>query len=139
MDAISALDVAGGILTITEFSVELLSTSNSSKVLSSVDENATTSIIEDLRKLWLSLSGKRDVLQQRLPKSLSPLLEDELALLELGSSSLKDSGVLLEVIESNSDKSPGTWARSEVAERFSIGNLNLVSQPLTRHVTFILE
>lgn len=98
MDAISALGVAGNILTVTELSAELLSASDASKVSSSLEEKDETSVLENFRKLRPGLSKKRASLQQRFPASPSPPLKHELALLELASSFLEDSGMLLEDI-----------------------------------------
>lgn len=80
MDAISALGVASDILAVTEFSVELLSAFDTSKVSSSLEEKDETSVLENFKKLRLALSNKRALLQQRLPTSPSPLLKDEMAL-----------------------------------------------------------
>lgn len=148
MDAISALGVAGGILTVTEFSVELLSASDASKVSSSPEEKDETSVLENFRKLRLALSNKLDLLQQRLPTSPSTPLKDELALLELASS-LEDSEVLLEAIGSIPKVFLGhrsqpweadtrAWVESKLAGRFNLEKVKLLSHALTRHASSIL-
>jgi hypothetical protein len=152
MDAISALGVAGDILTVTEFSVQLLSASDVSKVSSALEEKDETSVIEDFGKLRLSLSNKRASLQQRLLTGPSPPLKDELALLELASSSLENSGVLLDAIGNihvpksfpgNSPQSWKTdkkaWVNSKLKGRFSIENVKALSHIVTRHASSILR
>lgn len=150
MDAISALGVASDILAVTEFSVELLSAFDTSKVSSSLEEKDETSVLENFKKLRLALSNKRDLLQQRLPTSPSPPLKDEQALLELASSSLEDSGVLLEALGSISEEFPGhrsqsretdtrTWVESKLAGRFSPEKVKRLSHALTRLASSILR
>ena len=147
---ISALGVAGDILTVTEFSVELLSASDASKVSSSLEEKDETSVLGNFRKLRLALSNKRASLQQRLPTTPSPPLKDELALLELASSCLEDSGVLLEAIGSIPKDFPGNrsqswetdtraWVGSKLAGRFSLEKAKRLSHAVTRHASSILR
>ncbi|KAI1420713.1 hypothetical protein F5Y12DRAFT_93360 [Xylaria sp. FL1777] len=150
MDAISALDVASDILTVTEFSVELLSTANSSKVSSSLEKEDKTSIYRKLGNLELALSKKHALLQKRLPTSPSPPLKDELALLELASSSLEDSRVLREAIGSIptgslGDRSQlwetdtGTLVGPKLAGRLSPEKVKRLSHAVTRHAISILS
>ncbi|GAW17703.1 hypothetical protein ANO14919_071680 [Xylariales sp. No.14919] len=150
MDAISALGVAADILTITGFGVELLSASDAFKVSSSVEEQDEVSIVEHFRKFELALSNRRTTLQQRLPTSLSPLMKDELTLLELAYSSLEDSGVLLDAIGSILKDFPGNrpqswetdtraWIRSKLAGRFSPEKVKELSYAVTLHASSILN
>ncbi|KAI1410424.1 hypothetical protein F5Y13DRAFT_181356 [Hypoxylon sp. FL1857] len=150
MDAISALGVAGDILAITEFSIELLSASDAPKTSSSLEEKDEASVTEKLGNLRLALSKKCASLQQRLPTSPSPLLKDELALLELTSSSLEDSELLLEGIGSipkdvSGDRSRswgkdrGAWLGSKLAGRFSPEEVRQLSHTVTRLASSILS
>lgn len=150
MDTITALGVASDILTITEFSVQLLSTSNAIKISSTTEEKGENSALEDYRKLRLALSNKHASLQRRLLASLSPPLKDELALLELASSSLENSEVLLEAIGNvpkdfrgnrlQSRKTDATTCvGSKLGGRFSQENVKRLSHVVTRHTSSILR
>lgn len=149
MDAISALGVAGDILTITEFSTALLSAIEVSKVASSLEGKDEASVPDDLRKSMLALSDTCASLRRRLPTSLSPPLKHEPALLELASSCLEDSRVLLEAIESapkdfrrngqSWDKTLRAWEGSKLAGRFSLEKLDQRAQAITRHASSILR
>lgn len=146
MDVITALGVASDILTIAEFSVRLLST----KVSSTIEKKDENSALEDYRKLKLALSNKQASLQRRLLASPSPPLKDELALLELASSSLEDSEVLLETIGNIPKDAPGnrlssrktdatTYVESKLGGRFSPENVKRLSHVITRHASSILR
>ncbi|KAI1452404.1 hypothetical protein F4805DRAFT_447635 [Annulohypoxylon moriforme] len=150
MDASLALGVAGDILTVIESSAELLSTSDASKVSSWFQEEDEASVLENYRKLRLALSEKRDLLQQQLPTSPSPPTENELVLLELASSSLEDSSVLLETIESipkdflrnrshSWEAETRAWVVSKLAGRFSLEKVDRLSHAVTRHTSSILS
>ncbi|KAH8163760.1 hypothetical protein CIB48_g4498 [Xylaria polymorpha] len=89
-------------------------------------------------------------LQQRLPTSPSLPLADELALLELASSSLENSGVLLEAIRTISTGFPGdgsqtwetdteNWVKYKLAGRFSLEKVKRLSHALTHHAISILS
>lgn len=149
MDAISALTVAGDILAVTDFSVELLSASDLSKV-SLPEERGETSALENLEKLRQALSKKLASLEQRLSASPSPPLKDELALLELAFSSLEDSGVLLEAIRSipkdfpenrshSSERDTRDWVISRLAGKFGPEKVKQLSQAVTSHASSILR
>ncbi|KAI1735045.1 hypothetical protein F4680DRAFT_313991 [Xylaria scruposa] len=150
MDAISALDVAGGILAVTEFSVNLLSASDTPKVSSLLEEQDEVSTLEKFTDLRLALFNKHASLQQRLPASPSPMLKNEQALLELASSSLEDSSVLLETIGSMPkgfpknksqlwDSATRNWDESKLAGRFKPGKVQRFSYAVTYHAISILS
>ncbi|KAL6821224.1 hypothetical protein V8C40DRAFT_275841 [Trichoderma camerunense] len=145
MDAITTLGVASDILTITEFSVRLLST----KVSSMTEEKDENSALEDYRKLRLALSNKKDLLQRRLLANSSPPLKDDLTLLDLASSSLEDSEVLLENRESipkdfggsrppSQETDTTAYFISKLGGRFSQENIKRLSHAVTRHASSIL-
>ncbi|KAL7907897.1 hypothetical protein GGI35DRAFT_486861 [Trichoderma velutinum] len=150
MDTLTALGVATDILTITEFSVQLLSASDAPKISSTIEEQDKNSPLEDYGKLRLTLSNKHASLQHRLLAGPSPPLEDELALLELASSSLENSEMLLEAIGNIpneilgdrllSRKTNATACLSaKLGGRFSPENVKRLSQVVTRHVSSIIN
>lgn len=150
MEAITALGVASDILTLTEFGLQLLSTSVASKVSSTIEKKDENSALEDYRNLRLALSNKQASLQRRLLASPSPPLKDELALLELATSSLEDSGVLLETIGNTPKDVPGDRLSSQKADatayissklggRFNPENVKRLFHVVTRHASSILR
>ncbi|PNP56082.1 hypothetical protein THARTR1_03607 [Trichoderma harzianum] len=150
MDAITALGVASDILTLTEFGLQLLSASDAPKISSTIEEKDENSALEDYKKLRLALSNKQASLQRRLLASPSPPLKDELALLELASSSLEDSEVLLETIRNTPKDVPGNrlpsrrtdataYVDSKLEGKFSLENIKRLSHVVTRHASSILR
>lgn len=147
MDVISALSVAGDILTVTKLSVELLSTSDASKT-SSLEENEEALALRNFKNLRVALSSNCASLQQQLPVNTSPLLNDELALLDMATSCLERSGEALEGIRNIPSDIPGNrhrpWkldmnARHRLEESFSPDNIKQVYRAVTRHVSSILR
>ncbi|PKK54245.1 hypothetical protein CI102_587 [Trichoderma harzianum] len=150
MDTITALGVASDILAITEFGLQLLSTSVALKVSSTIEEKDENSAVEDYRRLRLALFNKHASLQRRLLASPLPLLKDELALLELATSSLEDSEVLLETIGDIPKDFPGNrlssrktdatnYVDSKLGGRFRPENVKRLSHVVTRHASSILR
>ncbi|KAL6693661.1 hypothetical protein J3F84DRAFT_396049 [Trichoderma pleuroticola] len=150
MDAITALGVASDILTLTEFGLQLLSASDAPKISSTIEEKNENSSLEDYKNLRLALFNKQTSLQRRLLASPSPPLKDELALLELASSSLEDSEVLLETIRNTPKDVPGNrlpsrrtdataYVDSKLEGRFSLENIKRLSHVVTRHASSILR
>ncbi|KAJ4856480.1 AAA ATPase domain-containing protein [Trichoderma breve] len=148
MDAITALGVASDILAIAEFSVRLLSTKVSSTIERKGEDK--NSALEDYRKLRLALSNKNALLQRLPLASPSPALKDELALLELATSSLEDSEMLLETIGNIPEDISGnrlspwridatTYVDSKLGGRFSLENVKRLSHIVTRHASSILS
>lgn len=146
MDAITALGVASDILTISEFSVRLLST----KASSTIEKKDENSALEDYRKLRLALSNKHASFQRRLLAAPSPPLKDELDLLELATSSLEDCEVLLKTIGNIPKDVPGnrlssrktdatTYVESKLGGRFSLENVKRLSHAITRNASTILK
>ncbi|KAI1111900.1 hypothetical protein F5Y14DRAFT_463963 [Nemania sp. NC0429] len=144
MDALSALDVARDILDITE------STYDAPNIFPSAEEKDGATVPEKIRKFELEISKKHATLEQRLPTSPSPLMEDEQALLKLAYSCLEDSGVLLEAIGSILKRLPGNtsqlletdtiaWVRSELAGGLSLEKIKQFSHAVTRYASSSLN
>ncbi|KKP01122.1 hypothetical protein THAR02_06756 [Trichoderma harzianum] len=150
METITALGVAADILTITEFGLQLLSTSVAPKVSSTIEEIDKNSALEDYRKLKLALSNKHVSLQRQLLASPPPPLKDELALLDLVSSSPQDSEVLLEAVRNTpkdfvgdklSSRKTGstTSAGPKLGSRFRLENVKRLSHIVTRYASSLLS
>ncbi|QYT06079.1 hypothetical protein H0G86_012946 [Trichoderma simmonsii] len=152
MDAITTLGVAADIVTLTEFGLQLLSTSDTAKVSSTIEkkDEDENSALEDYKKLRLALSSKQASLQRRLLASPSPPLKDELALLELATSSLEDSELLLKTIGntpkdvsgdrlSSRKKDATAYISSKLGGGFDPENVKRLSHVITRHASSILS
>lgn len=149
MDAISALDIACGILAIVEFSAELISTSNQSQGESSLDTEKDF-VLQRLRTLRLTLSAVNVSSEQQFSDGASQLSSDALALQKLSSSCIEDSGKLLENVENILRDFPGrgrsqlwkdtkAWTRSMIGGRLREEKIERLSRAVTCHISSIIR
>jgi len=150
MDAIPALNVAGGILAVVACSTELASTSNKSQAQLSLDEKEYHSILETLRIRRLTLSTLDRSVEQQLSTGASQPSSDMLALHSLALSCLKESGSLLKELEDelrniSREEGANVWtdrkdlSRSVVEGRFDEKKVEWLSSAVTVHVSSIIR
>ena len=149
MDAIPALNVAGGILAVVACSTELLSTSNQSQAQLSLDNKDEHSILETLRTRRLMLSTLDRSVEQQL-STVASQLSGVLALHRLALSCLEDSESLLKELEHELRNFPreersNVWTdrkasfRSVVEGRFDEKKVEWLSRAVSVHVSSIIR
>lgn len=151
MDTISALDVAGGILAIVEFTAELICPSNQPVDKSSLDDREAASVLETgLGTLRLALSSLRVSAEQQFSAGLSPPSSHALALQELASSCIEDTGKLLEDVRkmppdfqarerSQLEIDTAGRFRSMLRGRLGEEKIERLSRAVTLHVSSIIR